>query len=228
MLHNRTPFSCRIIRLSPLSPLLYAVPAAVVWAHHQAAVVIIAAMLPGLVIAVMCHLVCYDHRRRRCDEGCQQPPLRPEGPTSRDRVIGKRLHRADATLSAAFKSLVATYAVTAIVLIPLGEIALPTIIALTVPAAAVAHLWIGIRHNRSWCPYCRSAPGGLPHRSRRNQPRPPDGDAAGGKPAPDHQSSRSPVCRFARCPPVSQLIYRVADQPARILRSEVSPAQPSS
>lgn len=162
MLHNRSSFSCRLIRLSPLSPLLYAVPAAVARAHHQAAVMIIAAMLPGLVIAVMCHLVYYDHRRRRCEEGCQQPPLRPEGPTPRDRVIGKRLHHADATLSAAFKSLVATYAVTAIVLFPLGEIALPAIIALTVPAAAAAHLWIGIRHSRSWCPYCRPTSGGLP------------------------------------------------------------------
>lgn len=162
MLDNRSSFSCRISRLSPLNPLLYTVPAAVAWAHHQAAMVIIAAMLPGLVIAVMCHLVYYDHRRRRCEEGCQQPPLRPEGPTSRDRIIGKRLHRADATLSAAFKSLVATYVVTAIVLFPLGEIALPTTIALTVPAAAVAHLWIGIRHGRSWCPYCRPTSGGLP------------------------------------------------------------------
>ncbi|PPJ36486.1 hypothetical protein C5E45_20805 [Nocardia nova] len=144
-----------------MNPLLYAVPAAVAWAHHQAAVVIIAAMLPGLVIAVIWHLVYYGHRRRRCEEGCQQPPLRPEGPTPRDRVLGKRLHCADAALTTAFESLVATYAVTAIVLIPLGEIALPALIALTVPVAAVAHLWIGIRHDRSWCPYCRPTSGGL-------------------------------------------------------------------
>lgn len=161
MLHNRSSLSCRLIRLSPLNPLLYAVPAAVACAHHQAAVVIIAAMLPGLVIAVIWHLVYYGHRRRRCEAGCRQPPLRPEGPTPHDRVIGQRLHRGDAALTTALQSVAAAYAVTAIVLIPLGDIAIPVAIGLSIPVADVAHLWIGIRHDRSWCPYCRPTSGGL-------------------------------------------------------------------
>ena len=119
MQRNRRPRHCLFSRFSPLSPLLFYVAPVIGWAQHQPAVVIIAAMLPSAVVVGIWHHWHYNHQRR-CNQGCRQPPPRPEGPTPDDRITGGRLHHAGRALTAIFWGVLLTYTATAVILIPLG------------------------------------------------------------------------------------------------------------